>query len=206
MARRAKTPAEPVELVPPGVAIRREVQYPPRGGDERFRDIPGFPGYRVGDYGSVWSCRRRGPSGKTAPGMWRLLKPKVDRQGRKVATLKDGDGRRRYMQVHRLVLMAFVGPCPEGMEACHFPDRDPRNNALVNLRWDTRKSNFADRDTHGTTARGERVGRSKMTADAVRLMRRMRSRGVPYGQLAQAFGVSKSQISRIVQRQSWAHI
>lgn len=41
------------------------------------------------------------------------------------------------------------------MEACHFPDRNPQNNNLSNLRWDTRKSNAEDRDKHGTVVKGE---------------------------------------------------
>ena len=40
---------------------------------------------------------------------------------------------KRYC-VHRLVLEAFVGPCPKGFE-CDHSDRDRRNNALTNLRW-----------------------------------------------------------------------
>jgi hypothetical protein len=212
MPRRAKVIREPIELAEAGAVVAagtvpgRAVPYPPWGGDEMFRDIPGFPGYRVGDGGSVWSCKRRGPSGKIAPGMWRRLHPKVDKKRRRSVILRDESGLRRDMVVARCVLLAFVGPCPDGMEACHFPDRDPGNNALVNLRWDTRKNNFVDRDIHGTTARGERVGRSKMTADGVRLMRKMRDRGVSYDQLVQAFGVKKTQVSRIVRRQSWAHI
>lgn len=51
--------------------------------------------------------------------------------------------------VHRLVLEAFVGPCPEGMEGCHG-DGDPTNNSLGNLRWDTATSNQLDKVRHGT--------------------------------------------------------
>lgn len=40
----------------------------------------------------------------------------------------------RPYRVHRLVLEAFVGPCPEGFE-CDHSNRDRHNNALTNLRW-----------------------------------------------------------------------
>jgi hypothetical protein len=60
-------------------------------------------------------------------------------------------GRSKFPAVHRLVLEAFVGPCPEGKEARHFPDRDPRNNRLDNLSWATRTTNQRDRDFHGTS-------------------------------------------------------
>lgn len=42
--------------------------------------------------------------------------------------------------VHRLVLEAFVGSCPENMECDHI-DRNRTNNHLTNLRWVTRSEN-----------------------------------------------------------------
>jgi hypothetical protein len=45
-----------------------------------------------------------------------------------------------------MVLFAFVGPCPEGMECCHENDvRD--DNRIENLRWDTHANNLAQRRT-----------------------------------------------------------
>lgn len=42
--------------------------------------------------------------------------------------------------VHRLVLEAFVGECPEGMECDHI-DRNRSNNRLENLHWTTQEYN-----------------------------------------------------------------
>lgn len=50
---------------------------------------------------------------------------------------------------HVLVLHAFHGPCPIGMEGCHN-DGDIKNWRLDNLRWDTRSANIADSIRHGT--------------------------------------------------------
>lgn len=50
--------------------------------------------------------------------------------------------------VHRLVLEAFVGPCPEGMEALHG-NAIRNDNRLCNLRWDTKSENSQDRVRHG---------------------------------------------------------
>ena len=44
-------------------------------------------------------------------------------------------GNQKYF-VHRLVLEAFVGNCPEGMECDHI-DRNRSNNRIENLRWIT---------------------------------------------------------------------
>ncbi len=64
-------------------------------------------------------------------------------------TLTCGNSRRkRNAKVHILVLEAFVGPRPLGLEGCH-DDGDPANNRLTNLRWDTPSSNAVDRVRHG---------------------------------------------------------
>ena len=75
----------------------------------------------------------------------RILKPRLKR-GRHGAHARVGLGSgrtRRDAYVHRLVLAAFVGPCPAGMEACHGDD-DGLNNHLGNLRWDTPSANRLD--------------------------------------------------------------
>lgn len=60
--------------------------------------------------------------------------------------------------VHRIVLEAWVGPCPAGLEGCHN-DGDYTNNVLSNIRWDTRENNQLDKREHGTH-RGRPVERS----------------------------------------------
>lgn len=58
--------------------------------------------------------------------------------------------------VHRLVLEAFVGPCPPGHECCHR-DGDPSNNCLDNLYWGTRSDNVRDAIQHGTHAQASKT-------------------------------------------------
>lgn len=57
--------------------------------------------------------------------------------------------------VQRVVLEAFIGKRPSGMEACHY-DGDRSNNELSNLRWDAPKSNAQDKFRHGTNVREAR--------------------------------------------------
>ncbi|MFB9286612.1 HNH endonuclease signature motif containing protein [Pseudoclavibacter helvolus] len=58
------------------------------------------------------------------------------------------DGRSKTFAVHRLVLLAFVGPAPDAAVTCHS-DGDRTHNSLSNLRWDTQAANCADRLEHG---------------------------------------------------------
>lgn len=81
--------------------------------------------------------------------------------------------------------MTFVGPCPPGMEACHFPDRDPTNNRLENLRWDTKKANAYDQYLHGTRAMGSRNGQAKLTEQDIEDIIRLRANGFKLYQISE---------------------
>lgn len=175
-----------------------------------YREINDFPGYRVGDDGSVWTAWRKVCDGtrggiRSAVGdTWRPLNPRPKTEGHLFVSL----GKCANRAVHRLVLEAFVGPCPPGMEACHN-DGSPANNHLPNLRWDTRKANIADCIRHGTRAdfRGERHGRAKLTDDAVRAMRAEYATGdTSYKKLAAKFGVSKPAVWHVISRRAWSHV
>lgn len=126
------------------------------GGSRRRDGLPswwpvtGFEGlYEVSDGGQVRSLDRvvAHCHGSTKSIKGRVLRPSVRADGRSCVSLKR-DGQRVIRAVHRLVLEAFVGPCPEGMEGCH-EDGDPTNNRLENLRWGTHSSNMLDRVRHG---------------------------------------------------------
>src|SRR4051794_38431819 len=105
------------------------------------------PGYCVGDDGSVWSCVKWSRKGLIKYGEWRQLKPHPQSRGHCTVEL----GRDNIRFIHRLVLEAFVGPCPDGLECRHL-DGDPGNNLLSNLKWGTRLENFQDSVKHGTAA------------------------------------------------------
>lgn len=112
------------------------------------------------------------------------------------------NGRRTQVFVHKLVLEAFSGPRPKGLEACHN-DGDRLNCALSNLRWDTRSSNHGDKVAHGTAQRGERANNVKLTDE---LVLAMRSSGLPAKKASKRFGTSKTNAARILRGQTWRHL
>jgi HNH endonuclease len=173
----------------------------------RYRLIPEFPTYRVGDDGSVWSY--------LLDGAWYRLKLSRQRSGHLLASLYRGNGQ-EYRQVHRLVLEAFAGPCPPGRECRHL-NGNPADNRLSNLAWGTHVENMRDRIRHGTQSRhkGEANGQAKLTEDAVRRIRSeaaaiLKTHGrYPYGTftgLARKYGVSNPLIHMIVRGQIWQHV
>lgn len=121
---------------------------------ERWRPVPGYEGlYSVSDHGRVYAhprerrCGHPGSAPQRRPGA--LLKPNpVGTPRTHLAVALTKDGKRRDFKVHQLVLLAFVGPCPDGMETLHSDD-DPTNNHLSNLRYGTRSENQRDRVRNG---------------------------------------------------------
>lgn len=108
---------------------------------ETWRPVPGWVGfYEVSDLGQVRSVPRIDSGGNRRRGLVRRAAP--DRKGYLRVQLHRS-GSRKSAKVHRLVLEAFVGPCPPDMEGCHG-DGDPANNSLINLRWDTASANTFD--------------------------------------------------------------
>jgi DNA-binding XRE family transcriptional regulator len=104
----------------------------------RYHPIAGFPAYRVGRDGSVWS-RYKACGGLTS--RWRRLTPSPLRRGNLVyeqVQLYSAPRKGRGFAVHRLVLEAFVGPCPPKMCA-HHRDGNLSNNHLTNLFWGRRQ-------------------------------------------------------------------
>lgn len=101
--------------------------------------------------------------------------------------------------VHLLVLEAFVGPCPPGLEALHGIG-GAHDNRPVNLAWGTKAQNEADKVRDGTSNRG----RSALltAADVVAI----RASGAPGVELAIRYGVSQQAICDIRKRRNWRHV
>lgn len=115
----------------------------------RWAEIPGFPQYEVSDSGQVRSKTRTIQcSNRVTVRQGKVLKPNRDSRNYLQVCLCDHTKRKTAL-VHRLVLEAFVGPAPEGKEACHI-NGDRQDNRLENLRWGTRSENTRDKMRHGT--------------------------------------------------------
>jgi hypothetical protein len=155
--------------------------------------------YCFGSDGSVWS--RCGRGWHEPRDSWTPCKMSVGEKNYRLVSIHS-----KTIRVHRLVCEAFHGECLPNMECCHR-DGDPSNNSSSNLRWDYPKNNIKDREIHGTTAKGERHGKARLTEDAVREIRRLWLSGkMLQRQIANQFGIAEVTVSSIVTGRKWKHI
>lgn len=159
---------------------------------EQWRDVVGFEGlYQVSDLGNVRNARTG-----------HIKKPHLNvRLNRPQICLSKFD-KVTTIYPHKLVMEAFVGKRPEGMECCHA-DGNPWNNELSNLRWDSRTNNSQDKFKHGTQKMGEKHPMSKLTVEKVLAIRQDNRL---HRIIAVEYGVSQPTISEIKSRKSWVHV
>jgi hypothetical protein len=109
---------------------------------EWWLPIPGFGElYFASSFGRIWSA----PRPRTTGGFIRETK---DNKGRCSVRLSV-QGKPKTYRVHRLVTLAFYGPCPPGLQVCHW-NGHADDNRVVNLRYGTPSSNTLDSVRHGT--------------------------------------------------------
>lgn len=138
---------------------------------EIWRPVPEFPAYSVSNLGRVKSFKRW-RDGKTA----RYLSPREQWHKNEyltcVSVVLFKHNKRNSILVSHLVLRAFVGPRPKGLEACHG-DGNPANNRIRNLRWDTHQANLHDTMRHGRTT-------AKISFEEIERAKDLRCAGVMY--------------------------
>jgi hypothetical protein len=129
---------------------------------EEWRAVPGYEGhYEVSDQGRVRSLRLRG-RGKHG---WYdrprsepfVMHPDTTPDGYRVVELRGQNLKPRRWRINRLVLMAFVGPCPAGHQSAHENGRRD-DNRRENLSWKTMSANNQDKWRHGTMPTGDASG------------------------------------------------
>jgi len=172
--------------------------------EEEWRDVVGFNGYKISNYGKIGSFRIIGPTGGIGD-KFRLMKQSIDSKGYVKIGLKR-KGETIGIFAHTMVLEAFCGPKPPQMECRHL-DGNPLNNHIDNLKWGTRKENAHDRHIHGSDIIGEDHHSSKLNKDQVKAIKIiLQSKLISHQKIADIFNVSRVAIRAINIGKNWKHV
>ena len=163
---------------------------------EHWKPVPNYEGlYEVSDHGRVRGVFHR------------ILKPGWLRRGYRRVTLCK-EKQHEHWTVHRLVARAFIGACPPRYVVNH-KDGNPSNNALDNLEYVTHKENhqhswreLGRQPPH----RGETTHFAKLTDSDVIQIRRMRSEGMTYSDIAAHFNTKPANVWHICMGRTWKHL
>lgn len=171
--------------------------------EEIWRRVGAYPDYEVSNLGRVRSWRGRAGHARQSPV---IMQGYIDDHGyRRVMLRKPGSPKPYARSVHRLVAVAFI-PNPLDLPDVAHEHGAQAGDAVGNLRWSTHRDNQMDMRRHGTMQDGERSVTAKLTARQVEEIRAERQRSGRGSQvrLAEAFGISVGQVSRIVNGIRWA--
>jgi hypothetical protein len=168
-----------------------------------WRQICGYPRYEINADGVV-----RLLCGRAAG---RVIKSETLMSGRRSYRLWTGTQYKRH-NAARLVALAFFGqPQSRELQAAHN-DGTKTNDVRENIRWATPQENQDDRRRHGTRCDGQRNPAAILTPDQVSEIRLLypsnvtqgqRGHGITLKSLAKKYGVSHTQIWRVVRELSW---
>lgn len=109
---------------------------------EEFKDIDGFDGYQISNFGRVYSVKYK-----------RFLKPGLLHKNRGyIRVVLSKNKKPHFALVHRLVATAFC-PNPKGYNVIHHLDNNPSNNIYTNLKWCTQAYNVQQAYDDGLNSR-----------------------------------------------------
>lgn len=158
-----------------------------------MKHIPGFEGYAADVNGDIWSFKR--------PGEPRKLTTDFAKGGYLRVSLTNNHETKLY-RVHRLVLLAYAGECPNGYEASHI-NGNRVDNRPCNLVWESRSNNHLRKWDHGTQQAGTQATCCKLSeVDVVSIFKRSR-RGESGLALSREFSVNVQAIYDIIKGRTW---
>jgi hypothetical protein len=166
---------------------------------EEWKLIPGYLFYQVSNLGNI---RRIGSTHKNSAGFIPKFTPGSD--GRLRVTLYE-NGLQDKWCVHQLVMLAFKGATPQGMEIRHL-DGDYQHNWLTNLEFGTHKQNGQDMSSHGALPRGSTHHQTKLVDEQVIEIRRKAANGIPVNRIAKEYNLGTTTAHNIVKGVTWRHL
>lgn len=167
-----------------------------------WKTIKGFERYSISDDGKV---RRDVPYKSTKVGT--IIKQWLNTYGYPCVSLRNIEHKNFRLSVHKLVLNAFVGPPPLGMQ-CNHKDGNKLNNQIDNLEWVTVGENIRHAVKLGLNKakRGVESKLSKFKKRDIEWIRMWSELGYFRREIGEAYHVSRQTIDTIVNGERYAEI
>lgn len=157
---------------------------------EIWKDLLICRGYSVSNLGNV--------SGRNG-----MMRPSPIRAGYLRVNLQTDKHYKSYY-VHRLVMLAFVGECPDGHQVNHI-NGDKSDNRLVNLEYITPKQNIRH-SIDVIKTRKKEGGNAKLNEHNIRTIRALYSDGMRCAEIAHKFNVDQSTIWYVISGATWSWV
>lgn len=189
--------------------------------DEKWKSVVGYEEfYSVSNTGKI----RRDKGGSNNAKIGRILKQRLNTHGY-VSVILSKFGTEKSFTVHRLVVKAFIGEIPDGLQINH-KNGNKTDNRLENLECVTPSENrlhcnkvlfpngenFLRGDkwckSHlASIPRGEKQKMAKLNEQKVKEIRQIYGEGQStLKQLAEKYGVHFSIIHDVIKRTAWKHV
>lgn len=175
---------------------------------ENWIDVDGCIGrYQFSNKGRVKSLQRKLEFGRGYRHIEeKILKPNVSPDGYLYYVVKNNLGKSIVIKPHRLVAKAFV-PNPLNLpEVNHLNGKD--DNHAESLEWCDHKHNMkhAYKNDLIPAMKGINNGRSKLTEDDVRAIRKLKDSGLRQVDIGRMFNISQFKVSAIFRERAWTHV
>jgi len=169
---------------------------------EVWKDVEGYPGYKVSDQGRILG--RRG----------NVIRGARDKNGYAIICVNTRTPNVKTLKVHKLVVEAFFGSIPEGMHVNHkngIKDDNRSDNLEIVTPAENTRHTFRELGRVGKNTnphRGSRHPNSVLTEDDVRRIRALHAGGMSAYMMYKdrLFPVSIPVLRGIIQRKGWAHV
>lgn len=113
--------------------------------------------------------------------------------------------RHQSCRVHRVVMAAFIGPVPEGMQVNHR-NGIKKDNSLENLEYVSPGDNVRHAKEVLHANQGIKHPAHRLSETAVRHIRTAGLAGQSRTELAREFGVSRGCIGNVLSNRNWRHV
>lgn len=175
---------------------------------ERWLPVPGYEDlYLCSNYGRIKALPKIVvySNGRIYKYEEKILAPNYSLGYRTVSLVKNKI--KSTHDIHRLVCKLFV-PNPDNKPFVNHVDGNRSNNFYKNLEWATNSENqlHAYNQLGRIAVWGESNGQSKLTAEDVKEIRKLRTEGMTMKQIALRYGVCNESIRKIVTGKTWAKL